>query len=290
MAGIATHQDVQKHLAQYGQFIFAKYNSSGTLNSGAPSGVGQPTLLWDANSSEPGTLHGLAGEDTTGSTGHWYPQSSEQWLEFMTHLNFTQSGGPYFLAWLYKLGTTDCSTTGDHFTASFTQPLTRTIMGTSQNINFILAGYVTAAMTGVTTYKLATGAGGTGYVNQAGSNVVGATTTSLGSGAGTRTQWLAPLDSGDLAMQQLVAVNVTASGGGTGVITWFAIEPLANFGHSGDSSRGNLMDGAFGALGMADMKPATPTSGTLTAYLALVSFKFNGSGQQYMIQSGFPNV
>jgi len=288
MAGITTHQDVQKHIAQYGQFVFAKLTSTASGNAGKPTNANAPSLWFDNSSSEPGTLNGVGGEDNSGTTGHWYPQSSEQMLE-MLHLLSESQSGPLCLSWLYKLGTVDCSATGDKFTSSFTQPLTRSVMGTSQAINVNPVGYVTTVMTGVTTYILKTAAGGTGYVNQDGTNVVGTVSTSLGSAAATRTQWFMPLEGSDIAVQKIAAVDITASGGGAGAFTVFGMEPLG-FVTSGDSTRMGVVDNAFGTLGMMDMKPASPTAGTVVAYLVLSAYSFLGSGSGFIGWSSFPNV
>lgn len=179
-----------------------------------------------------------------------------------------------FLARLYKIGTLDLTGTGNKFThdASVTFPLTRTVYGaSSQAINLIPLVYVTTALTTTAAiFRLRNNTGpAAGYTNQAGSGVIGtfdftfpSTTTAVNSA------FIPPLEWGDSGIQDISQIDVTTASA-TGACTIYGMEillPLTNF----QSGVQMVYDGIVGGMLPFDIRPATPTSGTLTSLLAVV--------------------
>ena len=186
--------------------------------------------------------------------------------------NGANEGG--FLVRAYLMGTVDFTATGDRFTAdaSVTYPLTRKVYGAAtQTINLVpMISVSTATATTAPQFILKTAAGGTGYVNQSGGNVVG-TKTFIFPAAATAllSSFILRLEEGDSAVQSIAAINVTTAGT-AGVAQVYGLEYLAPGANPLATANGSIVDTVSGCLLMTDLKPALPTAGTLTSYLIYV--------------------
>ena len=192
---------------------------------------------------------------------------------FITSLSFSAANVRFggFLARFYLMGTVDFTATGDRFTAdaNVTYPLTRKVYGAAtQTISLTPVIALTTAMTGTAAqFIVKTAAAGTGYVNQAGSNVVG-TKTFIYPSATTALQstYIIRLEEGDSAVQSIAAINVTtASTAGVGAV--YGVEYLCPGANTQSYAGGSIIDTVSGCLLMTDLAPAVPTAGTLTSYL-----------------------
>ena len=173
----------------------------------------------------------------------------------------------------YELGTLDLTATGDKFThASTFTSLQRTIFGVANTpITMYPFLYVTTALTTTPAQVIfKTAAGGTGYVNQNGSNVVG-TTTFIFPSATTAVQslYLPMVEQGDCAVQDIVAIQVTTSAA-SGACLVLGFEPL--FSNSSlVANMGTQLEGIYSGHMMNDLEPATPNSGSVTSFLGFCS-------------------
>lgn len=175
---------------------------------------------------------------------------------------------------LYKVGTLNLAVTGDQFTHdAATFPITETkFTETLKPKNLIPILYVTTATT-VTApiITLKTAAGGAGYTDQDGNNVVGTRTftfpaaaTLAGSGYILRTE---DEDSG-VRNISAIQVNTAAS---AGAATIFLMENLGVL-NAPSGGAGCTLDSMFGGLRMQDLKEAPSTAGTPTSYLGVATF------------------
>lgn len=193
------------------------------------------------------------------------------------------AGNEGFFAIAYKIGTVDlanaAATPYDGFThdAGFTGPLKRTVYGAaSKAITLIPMVYLTTATaTTAPAFIMKTTAGGAGYVNQAGSNVIGTKTFTFPAATTVIDScFVMRPENGDTGVQDITQLSVTVKGT-TGAATIFGVEFIGpqsalNIG------TGSYHDMVFGGLNMTDIVPAVPTTGTVTSYL--ISFNMNGGG------------
>lgn len=194
-----------------------------------------------------------------------------------------------YLVRLYRFGTQVLTSTGDQFTRdSWTAPLTRTQFGASaQPLTLTPLILTTTALTvtaAVVTLK--TAAGGTGYVDQDGNNVVGTRTfTFPSSTTAIQSAYIMRLEVGDSGVRDIVAcqTNTAATAGAASIygVEWLASIPV------GSTSLANVSDHLFGGLDMCDIQPAATTSGSLTqTYLAVLGIGATAAVQPQMIIFG----
>lgn len=178
-----------------------------------------------------------------------------------------------YLAYFYKIGTVNLAVAGDQFTHdAATFPVTRTILGqAAQPVTLIPMIYLTTAtVTTIPAFLLKTGAGGAGYVNQDGSNVVG-TRTFTYPAAATAVQSGYPLrlELTDSGVRDITQINITTASG-AGAATIYGVELLMPLGPV-STEHTSITDSVFGGLGMQNLKPASATTGTVTALLGIVN-------------------
>lgn len=223
----------------------------------------------DLTSTMPGTVDSWITPPGMGSTALLYSAVS---------VGTNGSGGQVY-GWLYKFGTLSLSATGDRFTHdAATFPVTRTIMGVANTaVPLIpLVQITTASATTAPVFRLRTVAGAAGYTNQDGAGVVGtktmtmpAATTNAGS------TFFFRLESGDSAVTDISAVEVTTAGT-AGAATIWGLEILSSP-HINGLYEVPAHDVLYGGLGMNDLSPAVATSGTASAVLGCVTL-ISGTG------------
>lgn len=182
------------------------------------------------------------------------------------------------LCWLYLIGTQVLSTTGDQFTHNAaTFPLTRTWLGQTTNIPLTpLIQVTTQTATTAPVIRLRTNAGGAGYTDQDGNSIVGAETFTFPSATtSTNTTLHLPLELSDTSVLDITAIETTTAGTAGAASVWGMeyISPMGVPAATWSSSH----DAITGGLTMQNLQPATPTSGSLTSYLAIVRHASNGT-------------
>ena len=193
---------------------------------------------------------------------------------------------PNFLAYFYNMGTVDlanaAATPYDGFTADagVTYPLLRTkYTATSQAITLIPMCYITTdTATTAPVFDLQTAAGAAGYVDQDGNSTVGTATMTMPAAATVaQSGYIIRLQPGDTGVRSISAVRVTTKGT-AGAARIFGVEILAGI-TIPSTSWTQLDDLAFSGLALPDLRPATPTAGTLTSYLGVLRLNVTTSGQ-----------
>lgn len=175
------------------------------------------------------------------------------------------------LARIYKFGTQVLTATGDQFTHdAATFPVTRTRFGAATTaiplIPFIQTTAVMATTAAVITLK--TAAGGTGYKNQAGSNVVGTRTMTYPIATTVSGScFFPPLEVGDSAVTDIVAIQTNTACATATAVVW-GMEILCSL-HLNYSILASGQDTLFSGLNASDLAPAVATSGTATSQLVL---------------------
>lgn len=267
MAIPANRNEVWQNMAK-GLGVFAPYIvQSATGASAGNSGIGYYSVQINPNligSTVPGTLVDLE-----------YPPALAN-----AHLitGFGSQGArnaSFTLARLYKFGTVDFTATGDKFTHdAATFPVLRKVYGqTSQPIALrpYLLITTTVGPTAVT-FRMRTAAGGTGYVDQDGNNTVGTLTHTMpAASTGTPSGFYMRLESGDVGVRDISAVEITGGVGTTptGAGTLYGMEPLLNIG--GITALTHLIrDNTFAGLSCGDLAPAVATSGTASSILVII--------------------
>ncbi len=200
--------------------------------------------------------------------------SSQMYLNFFAGGSTVGNIRGVALARIYKFGTLVLTSTGDKFTHdAATFPVTRTRFGAASTAIPLIPIISLTAATATTAPHiiLKTAAGGTGYVNQDGSNVVGSITLTYPAAAtAIRTAHIPPLERGDSAVTDISAIQVTTAGSAGTADVWGA-EILCPLGlHT--SVIANYQDTTFSGLHMADLAPAVATSGTATSFLVTLHF------------------
>lgn len=264
---IASRDELIKNIAKgKAQTIlgFGNSSSSGTTASNAAAGHFMLNLIFNfVGTTVPTTLVGLPESTST--------DELLQLLHFQGCDLTTRGSG---FCRLYRIGTLNLAATGDQFThdAAVTYPLLRTQYGAaSQPIDLLPVLYVTTATTGTAPIiRMRTNAGGTGYVDQDGNNVVGAKTVTFTSATTTISAGLMlRMEQGDSGVRDIAAIEVTTAGS-AGAATIFGMELLAPA-PTLINQFATTYDGLFGGFGLNNIRPAAPTAGTVTSYLAYYS-------------------
>lgn len=176
-----------------------------------------------------------------------------------------------WLARIYVIGTLNLTATGNQFTHhAATFPILRTKYGqANQPLNLVPLIYITTqTATTAPAFVLQTSSSGAGYVNQAGSNVVGSKTFTLPAAAtAAQSLYLLRLEDGDSAVQDISQINVT-SAGTAGTATIFGMEKLSPL--IALTTINTVYDGLLGGLGLQDFTPGVATSGTASSYLVWI--------------------
>lgn len=186
------------------------------------------------------------------------------------------AAGPIVLVRLYLMGSLNLAATGNQFThnAGWTAPLLRTIFGqASQPIALMPMIYVTTATaTTAPIFTIKTNAGGAGYVDQDGDNVIGTKTFTMPAAAtSAQSGFFLRLEDGDSGVRDITQINVDTAGS-AGAADIYGVEFLQPTGSAIDS-KPKLVDALFGGLGMTDLKPAVPTSGTVPSLLGAIALE-----------------
>ena len=213
---------------------------------------------------QPGTLVQMLSKDN----------ATNQLLSVFNYASATSGGKNTYFGRFYRIGGVSLGATGNEFTHdAATFPVTRTVMGVSGTaLNLIPIVYVTTALTGVAAQFIIKGsAGTTGYVNQAGSNVIGTQTFVFPSATTAAGSVYVPmLETGDSGIQDIVQVDVTTLAT-TGACDIYGFEPMMLGGNLTQGSYAAIHNAAVGAMTFTDTKPAVATSGTVTSYLGYLS-------------------
>jgi hypothetical protein len=280
---ITNRQDLIKNMAK-GKGIMLPTVSSGaggTTAAIATSGHVQVEFTLGPGSSYPGTLVGI---DLPGAAG---TLPNELFMSFATTSMSISMG-----AWLvryYLIGTLDLTGTGDKFTHdAATFPVLRTKYGeASKPVTLLPLIYTTTALTGTAAaFELKTNAGGAGYVDQDGNNVVGTKTFTFPSATtAVQSAFLALTNNDTFGVQDITQIKVgTAASAGAASI--YGVELIAPLGTT--VNRANPNDTIFSGIQMGDLQQATATSGTVTSYLGIMGT--SGSGRLcYIVLNGTLN-
>ena len=240
-------------------------------NTAANAAAGHFRLTLNANgigTTYPGTLQTLP-----------LPNPGSELL--LTQATGTQSAAAAvcFLARFYLMGTLNLAATGDQFTHdAATFPVTRTKFGAATKpVSLIPVIYITTATTTTApVIRMRTAAGGTGYVDQDGNNVVGASTTTMPAAAtAVQSGFIIRMEPGDSGVQDIVQIEVTTAGS-AGAASIYGMEFLAPL-SSPFSGSWIEYNPVFGGVALRDLKPAAATSGTATTFLGVVEFGNNST-------------
>jgi hypothetical protein len=232
-------------------------------------------------STYPGTLVGI---DLPGAPG---TLPNELFMSFATSSMSISMG-----AWLvryYLIGTLNLTATGDQFThdaAVF--PVLRTKYGeASKPVTLLPLVYVTTALTTTAAdFILKTNAGGAGYVDQDGNNVVGTKTfTFPSSTTAIQSTFLALTNDATFGVQDITQIDI-GTAAATGACNIYGVELIAPLGTT--VNRANPNDTVFNGIQMGNLQQAEATSGTVTSYLGIMGT--SGSGRLcYTILNGSLN-
>jgi hypothetical protein len=188
-------------------------------------------------------------------------------------------GAGQYLAYFYEIGTVNLAATGDQFTHhAATFPMLRTQYGeASKPITLLPMIYITTATaTTAPIMTLKTAAGGAGYVDPDGNNVVGVRTLTLPAAATlAQSSYFFRLEDGDSGIRDITQIDV-GTAGSAGAATVYGVELLMPLG-TPLAARMVQTDAAFGGLGLNNLKPAVATSGTATAILGYVTIRTGGN-------------
>lgn len=198
----------------------------------------------------------------------------------LLEVNYATNGATksIHLAYFYKMGTLDLANAAtppyDGFThdAGWSGTLRRTVLGAANtDISLIpLLHITTATATSAPAFILKTTAGGAGYKNQAGSSIVGTKTFTLpGAITAQGSAYILRVEDEDSAIQDMTQMSVTTKGS-AGAATVYGVEILASA--PGLLSFQGVSDQLFGGLNMCNLAPAVPSTGSVTAYLGLITF------------------
>lgn len=187
-----------------------------------------------------------------------------------------------WLSYFYLMGTVDlanaAATPYNGFThsAGWSGTLQRTIMGATTDILLIPTILITTGTaTTAPVFELNTVAGGAGYVDESGNNVIGNVAfTCPAAATASGSMFVLRLNDGDSAIKNMTQMKVTTKGT-AGAANVYGVEPLIPC--FIDNSYGGAGDAVFGGLRMHDLKPAVPSSGTVTSRLGLFAIGSNSA-------------
>ena len=174
------------------------------------------------------------------------------------------------LGYLYKIGTVDLTATGNQLTHdAATFPVVRTqLNAASQPVGLIPVVLITTATaTTAPVFRLRTLAGAAGYVDQDGNSIVGTKTMTMPAAAtAAGSGYIIRLEDGDSAVRDITNVEVTTAGT-AGAATIYGLEILSKYPTNRQNYIPATSNGLFRGIELPDLRPATATSGTVTAEL-----------------------
>lgn len=201
----------------------------------------------------------------------------------LAHLHVAVTSGlSIALVRLYELGTLNLAATGNQFTpaAGITFPLLRTVFGAaSQPISLVPMLYITTATTTTAAVvRLQTATGTAGYVNQAGTSVIGTVTwTAPAAATAVQSGFMLPLNDGDVGVRSISQIRVdTAAAAGAARV--YGVEILAGLGTVA-SQFSSIYDFIFGQFAPVNLNPAVATAGTVTSHLAVIGMNRTAGGE-----------
>lgn len=262
---LTNYKDIQKRFAE-GKGFYTPF-----LGAETPGGVNWNDTQYETRitcritsefaSTYPSTLNSI--NRPGGTASRWLTHS-------FSGFNKTCCG---WLGFFYKIGTLNFAATGDQFTHdAATFPILRSYFGqASQPVPLIPILQVTTQVTTTEPrFRLQTNAGGAGYVNQAGTSVVGTYTMGLKNmPKATSFAMIMPLETNDAAVRDITQIRIdTAASAGAAAIWGF--EPLMHMG-SFESRTFAWRDAVFGGMGMMPYNPGAATSGTATSFLGALN-------------------
>lgn len=130
----------------------------------------------------------------------------------------------------------------------------------------------TATATTAPVVIIKTAAGGTGYVDQDGNNVVGTKSFTFPAAAtAVQSSFFLRLEDTTCAVQDIKAIQVTTAGT-TGAISVYGFEPIVGI-HGVFANLNSQVDTVYSGIGMQDTSPAIPDSGSVTSFLGLLGLQ-----------------
>lgn len=198
-----------------------------------------------------------------------------------------------WLVYLYKMGTVSLTATGNQFTAdSATFPITRTQFGVATSALTLtpLLYLTTATATTAPAFIIRNNSGpASGYVNQDGTSITGTITFTFPAAAtAINSAFILRLEDGDSGVQKITQIDVqTAGSAGAGSI--YGVEflmPLPAL----IPDKSTINNSIAGLFCPNDLSPGVATSGTATAYLAIVCFGSTGANPVACLIQGVINT
>lgn len=264
---ITNLKDIATRIAQGKMSISlaASVAATAATAAAANSGLMSMTLVGNAiGSTYPGTLVGF--QEAPALVGDY--------LNLMSFIGNTASARGGALVRVYLAGTLNLTATGNQFTHNAAVfPLLRKKYGAAnQPASFIPIIQLTAA-TSVTApaFTLATNAGGAGYKNQDGVDVVGTKVFTLPAAASAiGSCYFLRLNDGDWAAEDIIQINVTTAST-TGTANIWLMEEIAPSQAlvAGASQYDNFLDAG---LDCASLTPAVATSGSAVSRLLFATY------------------
>jgi len=268
---IATLDDISLQMDRGKMVIQMGLSATTTTSTAGGSTSGQGSIAFGGNSigsTWPGTVESF--QQPAGLSSPCF-----NICNYMT--NSGTARGSAFCR-LYKVGTLNLTATGDQFTHdAATFPLKRTVYGASSTaVAYIPILILTTALTvTAAAFQLQTNAGGAGYVDQDGNNVVGTKTFTFPAlNAALGSAYFLRLEDTDYAAQDITQIKVTTAST-TGAADIYLMEIIA---HTQNlvvamSQYDAIVDSG---LALKDQLPAVATSGTAVSKLVALSFTNSG--------------
>lgn len=255
---IATKEDLLKRVLEGRADYAMSLMTATTATSAASATCGQITMAFTGN---------VLGTTFPGTLVDWQssPATGDKFNLLSIYSTATAARGTGLVR-LYRIGTLNLTATGDQFTHdAATFPVTRTMYGSTRAVPLVPVILVTTA-TSVTApaFQLQTNAGGAGYVDQDGNNVIGTRTITFPAAATVSgSAFILPLELTDNAITDIIQIKVTTASS-TGAATLYGMEFISFM--SNLSANASQFDNFYGAgLFVANNSPAVATSGTATS-------------------------
>lgn len=191
-------------------------------------------------------------------------------------------GRPAWYAKFYRIGSFSVSNVANTITFdSATMPYTRTIMGATADVKFLLFAQVT------TLFSAASSNMRFNYDDEFGNTVAGTTNTGLPVSAAVSSWYQCRLEDGDTAITKLNSGTVFTSIT-QGIVDLWAVELIAPLSSIVAGWGGNV-NRIYNGLALDKIEPATPTSGSATTFDAILNVSSAASTVPFMASFGVLN-